>query len=286
MDKSASEYCALQATVSSHQYRSDIDGLRAVAISAVIAYHFSNNLLPGGFLGVDMFFVISGYVIAASLSRQPHSSIKDLFLGFYCRRIKRLAPALLVSIVITCLLGALFIHPQSGDYSDSMKAGLFSIFGLSNIYFAKESLDYFGTPAHLNLFMHTWSLGVEEQFYLVFPALLWISGYASRQPKGRYFLFAAQGFLSVLSLALYVWLSKLFFAVLYFMMPSRFWELTIAHVVRVILRSAHDHLAELRVLFGKGRRESVEESENVVADQHLAIAVQSGTDAYGRNLQL
>lgn len=108
-----------------------------------------------------------------------------------------------------------------------MKAGLFSIFALSNIYFAKESLDYFGTPAHLNLFMHTWSLGVEEQFYLVFPALLWISGYASRQPKGRYFLFAAQGFLSVLSLALYVWLSKHFFAVSYFMMPSRFWELTI-----------------------------------------------------------
>jgi len=210
-----------------HEYRPEVDGLRAIAVSAVIAHHFYNDLLPGGFLGVDMFFVISGYVITASLSKQPDNSIRALFLGFYSRRIKRLLPALVACVVVTCLLGALFIDPQVSEYSGSMKAGFFSLFGLSNIYFFREATNYFGSSAQLNLFTHTWSLGVEEQFYVVFPALFWFSGSASRRLRGWQFLFAALCLLTILSFSLYIWLNKTMANGAYFLMPPRFWELSI-----------------------------------------------------------
>jgi peptidoglycan/LPS O-acetylase OafA/YrhL len=161
MDKLVWAASASNGTLSSQPYRFDIDGLRAVAVSAVIAYHFWDDLLPGGFLGVDMFFVISGHVITAPLSKHA-GSFHELFLDFYCRRIKRLLPALLVCVTVTSLIGSLFIHPQSKEYSDSMRAGLFAVLGLSNIHFFRETSDYFGNLASLNLFTHTWSLGVED----------------------------------------------------------------------------------------------------------------------------
>src|SRR5262249_5677436 len=129
MDKPAWADSVSDGILSAPQYRSDIDGLRAIAVSAVIAYHFWNDLLPGGFLGVDMFFVISGHVITASLSKHA-GSVQELFVDFYCRRIKRLLPALLACVTVTSLAGSLFIHPQSAEYSDSMKAGLFAVLGL------------------------------------------------------------------------------------------------------------------------------------------------------------
>jgi hypothetical protein len=91
MDKPAWADSVSDGILSAPQFRSDIDGLRAIAVSAVIAYHFWNDLLPGGFLGVDMFFVISGHVITASLSKHA-GSVQELFVDFYCRRIKRLLP--------------------------------------------------------------------------------------------------------------------------------------------------------------------------------------------------
>jgi peptidoglycan/LPS O-acetylase OafA/YrhL len=220
MDKSAQTDSVSNADLSPQFYRADIDGLRAVAVCAIIAFHTWNDLLPGGFLGVDIFFVISGHVITASLSKRSHS-IRDLFFGFYCRRIKRLLPALLVCLATTGLIGALFIPPQSPAYSGSMTAGLLATFGLSNIYFFQESSSYFGIPSSLNLFTHTWSLGVEEQFYIAFPLLLLITGYGSGRPGGWLRLLAAQGVLTVASLAFYVSLGQSFWGGAYFMMPSR-----------------------------------------------------------------
>ncbi len=236
MDKAAWSNAAADATLSSQSYRSDIDGLRAVAVCAVIAYHFRNELLPGGFLGVDMFFVISGHVITASLSKHSHS-IGDLFLGFYCRRIKRLLPALLTCLIVTSLVGAVFIHPRLAEYKDSMKAGIYAIFGLSNIYFFKESSDYFANSAELNLFTHTWSLGVEEQFYLTFPLLFLLTGYASRAPRGRLLFFAAQGFLTIASFVLFVSLNRSFLNGAYFLMPPRAWELGLGSMTALALSS-------------------------------------------------
>jgi peptidoglycan/LPS O-acetylase OafA/YrhL len=208
-------------------YRPDVDGLRAVAVSAVLANHLYSKVLPGGFLGVDMFFVISGYVITTSLSRQPHHNFQTLFLDFYCRRFKRILPALLVCVLITCVLGSLFIDPQLPEYSASMKAGALSLMGLSNIWFFKEALDYFGSPAQLNLFTHTWSLGVEEQFYLVLPALYWLAARASGPSKEKQFLLLVLGFLTILSFATYLWLNRTLPQAAFYLMPPRFWELGI-----------------------------------------------------------
>jgi peptidoglycan/LPS O-acetylase OafA/YrhL len=139
-------------------YRPEIDGLRAVAVLAVIAHHFWHDVLPGGYLGVDMFFVISGYVITASIYNHSHTSIKDLFLRFYCRRVKRLAPALVTCVLITALLGVMFIAPGTSELRHSLDAGALSLFGLSNIYFYYAAQDYFGASTALNLYTHTWSL--------------------------------------------------------------------------------------------------------------------------------
>jgi peptidoglycan/LPS O-acetylase OafA/YrhL len=226
MDKIAWAASAPNAGLSPQYYRPDIDGLRAVAVGAVIVFHFWNGLLRGGFLGVDIFFVISGHVITASLSKHSHPT-RDLVINFYCRRIKRLLPALLVCLAVTGLFGALIVPPQSSAYSGSMKAGLLAIFGLSNIYFFQESSNYFAIPSSLNLFTHTWSLGVEEQFYVVFPLLLLITGYGSRRPGGRLRLLVAQGVLTVASLALYARLGQDFWGGAYFTMPPRSWELSI-----------------------------------------------------------
>ncbi len=222
-----------RGSVCPYDYRPDVDGLRAIAVSAVIAHHFWSDLLPSGFLGVDMFFVISGYVITASLAKQPHNSARDLFLGFYARRVKRILPALVVCVVITCLVGSLFIDPGVSEYARSVKAGVYSLFGLSNMYFYRESTDYFGAAAPLNLFTHTWSLGVEEQFYVIFPALFWLSGSASRRPNGRRYLLGALSLATIVSFALFIWLDEAISAGAYFLMPPRFWELSIGCMIAI-----------------------------------------------------
>jgi peptidoglycan/LPS O-acetylase OafA/YrhL len=233
MNRLAREPWSLHVVPIENGYRPEVDGLRAIAVSAVIIYHFWNDLLPGGFLGVDMFFVISGYVITTSLARHPHDSIQDLFLGFYSRRIKRLLPALIVCVLSTCLLGALFIDPRTSEYSHAMIAGLLSLIGLSNIYFSWQVTDYFGVPALLNLFTHTWSLGVEEQFYLIFPALFWITGNTSRRPGRQQFLLTTLCVLTILSFSSYVWLMQASSSSAYFMMPTRFWELGLGCIIAV-----------------------------------------------------
>jgi peptidoglycan/LPS O-acetylase OafA/YrhL len=231
VSRSADKQAPPQGAVFAHQYRPDIDGLRAIAVSAVITYHFYSQALPGGFLGVDMFFVISGYVITASLAQQEHGSAQSFFLSFYSRRVKRILPALVICVLLTCLIGGLFINPKSDAYSSSMTAGIFSLFGLSNIYFSRQATDYFSSATQLNLFTHTWSLGVEEQFYLVFPALFWISSLG--RPSGRRFLLLGLTLLTALSFLSYLWLNRGIPGAAYFMMPPRFWELGVGCLIAV-----------------------------------------------------
>ena len=209
-------------------YRPDVDGLRAIAVLAVMVGHFSHTLLPGGFLGVDIFFVISGYVIVNSLSHHRHQSFRDLFLAFYSRRVKRLLPALIVCVLITCWIGSFFIDPNEGEYASSLKAGLASLLGFSNVFFYQQSLDYFGASALLNLFTHTWSLGVEEQFYFLLPTLLWIAGNTTGSR-----LFVALVALSVVSFAGYAYLSSAASMGAYYLMPFRFWELGVGCIVGI-----------------------------------------------------
>ena len=203
------------------RYRPEIDGLRAFAVVAVIINHFNKDILPGGYLGVDIFFVISGYVITSSLFGRPSKNFKDFISGFYERRIKRLVPALSVFVLITSIAICLF-NPTPGL---SLLTGMTSLFGLSNLYLLKQSTDYFAQSTELNVFTHTWSLGVEEQFYILFPFLIWFSGFGRQTKNGARNLFLAVGSLTIASLIGFLYLYPANQPAAYFLMPSRFWEM-------------------------------------------------------------
>ena len=208
-------------TTPSSKYRPEIDGLRAFAVVAVIINHFNKDLLPSGYLGVDIFFVISGYVITSSLAGRESKNFLDFLTGFYERRIKRLVPALVVFVLITSVLIS-FFNPDPGK---ALKTGATSLFGLSNLYLLKQSTDYFAESTILNPFTHTWSLGVEEQFYLLFPFLIWFSGFGRQTAKGARNLFCQVGALTIASFIGFIYLYKVNQPAAYFLMPTRFWEM-------------------------------------------------------------
>jgi peptidoglycan/LPS O-acetylase OafA/YrhL len=151
-------------------YRGDIEGLRAIAILLVVAAHAKVTWLTGGFIGVDVFFVLSGYLITGVLLREIEQTGQLRFARFYARRFRRLLPALLTVIAVTSV-AALILLPPGEQGTQAIAAATAAIWS-SNLHFAFAQLDYFSTGAAGNLFLHTWSLGVEEQFYLVWPALL------------------------------------------------------------------------------------------------------------------
>jgi peptidoglycan/LPS O-acetylase OafA/YrhL len=201
-------------------YRAEIDGLRAFAVIAVIINHFNKQILPSGYLGVDIFFVISGYVITASMFNHRHEDIGAFLFGFYSRRVRRLIPALVACVVLTSLAISLF-NPNPGI---SLRTGFAALFGFSNLYLLSLSTDYFAPVTELNAFTHTWSLGVEEQFYMVYPLLVWFSGVGRSDGASRR-LGSAIVVLCVLSLIGFLHSYIASPAAAFFLMPLRFWEL-------------------------------------------------------------
>ena len=221
---------------SPQSYRPEIDGLRGLAVLAVVSNHLNHSWLEGGFLGVDIFFVISGYVITASINGRVNQPI-GLFLGeFYRRRVQRLAPALITCIAITGLLTCLFVT----DPNSSLITGATALFGVSNIYLLHESTNYFGLDASLNTFTQTWSLGIEEQFYLIFPAVAWWL-MARDQNKARRGIRPI--FLAVLTGLIVLSLYSFFKACLtdpnaaYFLTKTRLWELLAGAVLFELRRN-------------------------------------------------
>ena len=202
-------------------YRQEIDGLRAFAVVAVIINHFNKEILPGGYLGVDIFFVISGFVITSSLYQRPSKNFRDFISGFYERRIKRLVPALSLFVLVMSILICLFNPVPVG----TLRTGLTALFGLSNLYLLKGSTDYFAQSTQLNVFTHTWSLGVEEQFYILFPFLIWFSGYGRQSRKGSRNLFLIVGTITIASLVGFLILYPINQSAAYFLMLTRFWEM-------------------------------------------------------------
>lgn len=151
-------------------YRPDIDGLRALAVLAVVIFHFNKKWLPGGFVGVDIFFVISGYLITGIILKEV-SKGEFSFVDFYMRRVRRILPAAFFLIFVTTLFGLAFMVPL--DARDLASSAIASIFSVANIYFWKYlDISYFAASSDMVPLLHMWSLGVEEQFYLVWPALL------------------------------------------------------------------------------------------------------------------
>ncbi len=202
-------------------HRPEIDGMRGVAVLAVIINHFNDRLLPGGYLGVDVFFVISGFVIMASLAGRPNSSFAEMFFGFYARRVRRLLPALLLFVVSIAIV-ICFLVPDPGV---TLGIGRRALFGLSNIQLYRDAVQYFSESAKLNPYTHTWSLGVEEQFYFIFPFLLLITGFPHSSVRGTRNLAILIIVISLFSLGLFIFLYPRNHAAAYFLMPSRFWEM-------------------------------------------------------------
>lgn len=151
-------------------YRPDIEGLRAVAVALVVAAHAGVPWLQGGFVGVDVFFVLSGFLITGLLVQEIEATGRVRLLDFYARRLRRLLPALLAMVIGSSLLAAALLAPF--EQPAQARAAVAASVWLSNLHFVSARLDYFGPAAESNIFLHTWSLGVEEQFYLVWPLLV------------------------------------------------------------------------------------------------------------------
>ncbi|MCK7593322.1 acyltransferase family protein [Pseudomarimonas salicorniae] len=152
-------------------FQPEVEGLRALAILAVVVGHAGVPFLQGGFVGVDLFFVLSGYLITGLLVAELSQSGGVRFAEFYARRFRRLLPALLVMLGVVASLATILLAP--GEQIAQARTAAFVPWWLTNMRFAFAELDYFGHGAESELFLHTWSLGVEEQFYLVWPLLLW-----------------------------------------------------------------------------------------------------------------
>lgn len=156
-------------------YRAEIDGLRAIAVLSVLAFHYGAPV-PGGFTGVDVFFVISGFLITQILAGEIGAGTFSV-LGFYDRRMRRILPALLTMLAVVLWAGRFLLMP--GDYASLAKSTAAAAFGISNFYFLNNT-GYFDRAADFQALLHTWSLAVEEQFYVVWPLLLGLTRIKSR----------------------------------------------------------------------------------------------------------
>lgn len=221
-------------------YRPDIDGLRAVAVVSVVFFHANLDSFRGGYVGVDIFFVISGYLITSILINDLNKGQFSL-INFYERRARRILPALFL-VAIACLPFALIlmIPDELKDFSYS----LMSMLGFSsNVYFWKTS-GYFDTSSDLKPLMHTWSLAVEEQYYLLFPVLLFVMSYIRRQ-----ILFFVLLAISVFSLVVAEWVTRINPNAGFYLLPTRAWQLGIGALLAIgaeqSIRAVHGWVANL-----------------------------------------
>ncbi len=207
------------------RYRPEIDGLRSIAVVPVVLFHAGFGLFSGGFVGVDVFFVISGYLITSIIIRERFEGNFSL-LNFYERRARRILPALFVVLAVTTPFAWAWMAPDPFD--DYLKSLAGAATFLSNFYFW-ETTDYFATSADLRPLLHTWSLAVEEQYYLLFPLLLIGLGAFSRR---KYI--AVIGTLALLSLAFSEWGWRTLYPESFFLTWFRVWELFVGSICAFI----------------------------------------------------
>ncbi len=209
-------------------YRRDIDGLRSLAVLFVLVFHFELVALgEGGFQGVDIFFVISGFLITSIILKQLQRGTFD-FRGFYIKRVRRLAPALMVVLILTMIAGGILLLPS--DYIALAKQFAATQFYYSNFFFW-QNVNYFQLQADATPLLHTWSLAVEEQFYLLFPVSLFV---IHRYCKNYFWHIMTAG--TVISFALNIALVASKPELSFYLMPTRGWELLAGGLVVWIIR--------------------------------------------------
>ena len=207
------------------KYKLEIEGLRGLSILSVFIYHLNEGFMPSGFLG-DVFFIISGYLITNSLKNIKINFI-DYLKSFYEKRIMRIFPSLFIYILFISTL-KIFIIP---DPKLILKSGISSLFGISNLFFYLRSTDYFAESTLFNPFTNTWSLGIEMQFYLIFPLVIWLSGFRRRGIIGNKKLGLITILITIISFIYFIYSNKFNPSAAYFLPFSRLWELTIGSLI-------------------------------------------------------
>ena len=219
------------------RFRGDIQGLRGIAVALVLLFHADIPGFKGGFVGVDIFFVLSGYLITGNLLREVKATGRINFREFYARRIRRLLPASFVVLLATLVAAIIWFPPllMPGLAVDLSSAGLYG----SNIDFAVRATDYFASLVIPSPVLHFWSLGVEEQFYLFWPLLITLATFRKKNPALRIFLLSLAVFASSLTFA--NWLLPRNQPWAFFSFPTRAWEL----ILGAILATAAQGIAKL-----------------------------------------
>ncbi len=207
------------------KYRPEIDGLRAVSVLGVLFFHADLGF-PGGYVGVDVFFVISGYLIT-SLIMKDRAAGKFSYLNFWERRVRRIFPALTVMVLVTTAVAMTVLLP--GDLISYSKSVIAQALLIANVYYWRSS-GYFAASADLIPLLHTWSLAVEEQFYFFFPTVLALARFVSNKVL-TFFL----GGLALVSFVLSVAGTQLFPTATFYLLPMRGWELLIGALVAIAI---------------------------------------------------
>ena len=230
-------------------YLAPLDGIRAVAILAVLLFHVCPGALRGGFTGVDVFFVLSGFLITSIILhdiREGSFSIRE----FYLRRIQRLLPNVVVTVLAVLLLWTLMMPGSAAQQTG--RHGIWTLFNLSNLYVWRNLGGYWGDNAESAPLTHTWSLGIEEQFYLFFPGcLLMLARYQSR----RVLFWLTSG--TIFSFALCTYCTYVHPAAAFYLLPMRVWELLFGAVLAANRSPLADKKGQTEVLLGAKSREAL-----------------------------
>ena len=216
-----------------HTFRTDINGLRAIAVLAVVVYH-AGIAVPGGFTGVDVFYVISGYLISSLLLREVGRSGKVDLVQFWTRRMRRLVPALALVVSATLIACLLLLSPLV--WGRLAWHGAASMLFVSNLLFPYQGQNYFSDSVTPSPYLHTWSLGIEEQFYIFWPLLILLAVALSRRTRvpARRMLQILFGGTFVVSLAASVWLTEAAPDWAFYILPTRAWEFAGAALVATL----------------------------------------------------
>ena len=251
-----------------------ISGLRAIAVLSVVVFHVNPHWLPGGFVGVDVFFVISGFVVAHSVSDVRISSFRAYFFWFYRRRFLRILPAIYLYVLVVVALGVLVL--PTSDVTRYVEAtGIAALFGASNVVLLWKAGSYFATSSEYNTFTHTWSLAVEEQYYVLFPVFsYWLIVRKPSSPRLRTLSVAAVVVACLLSLASAWYFTHRWPAFAFYMLPTRLWELGIGFLLR------YQGLRLVRGVAVAGRSRVVAAGSVPVLGTLLASLVLTSTTAF------